>query len=90
MAFTVSHLTNGISGNERYYYLKVTADDTTGNVQTPLSSVKRIDMADSVQTTGVVWSFNELSVTGATAAGGYIAITNCTSGDVWYMTAYGG
>jgi hypothetical protein len=80
-------ITQGLVGSELYYKMQVTATNTAGNFLTPLASVKRVQVKKVSQTTGGTFTFNVLE--SGTAAAGYIAVSSCTSGDEWWVTAYG-
>lgn len=91
MAFTVSTLAKGIGlGNQIRHQMRITADGAEANIsagQTGMIVVDAIAFAPQSCPTNPVFSINENS-SGAAANGG-IGISGCTSGNEFFIIAYG-
>jgi hypothetical protein len=88
MAFTSTVQFKTVYGNQRIHSFLVTADNTSGTVVTGFESVFGIVGYTPVSlTTGIRIKKNTL--TSGTAAAGTIAITGCTSGDVFELVVAG-
>ena len=84
-AFTVSKQT--VFGDERVTHGVLTADGTAGSVATGLDNIVSVAHAPKSMTSGVKYAINKLE--SGTAAAGTLAVTGCTSGDVFYITLFG-
>jgi hypothetical protein len=89
MAYTVSHLAKSVFGNKRVEFLRVTADDGTGEVDTGLTQIEGImGYAPQSMTTAIVRLKINVRAAG-TAAAGFLAVTTITSGDVFFVSVVG-
>lgn len=88
MAFTKSFVTDSVMGKYRIRVNDVTADATTGNVDTGL---KRVTWAMVTGKVSVCTSpnFFENVLAEATAAAGWIGLSNCVSGDTFRVVSFG-
>jgi len=87
MAFTVSTQYTTVFGNKRVVGLIVTADATSGVINSGLEVIETVAFANKSMTSGASFRANEL--TAATASPGELHIVNCTSGDAMYVTCIG-
>ncbi len=88
MAYTASGLGKTVFGNQRVHHIRVTADATSGAIDTGLSVVDFINVsAQSATTTGFRTFMNQNS--GLTANNGSVAISGAVSGDTILLTGYG-
>jgi len=87
MAYTTSLNVKTVLGNQRVHMYKVTADAASDEFDTGLDYVNHLSAHQNVTSTNVSVLPNVL--TAATAANGYISITGCASGDVFFLTVYG-
>jgi len=87
MAFTWTLGRTTVHGDERTMHGTVTADNTSGSVDTGLCNINQVLYAPKTMTSGARFRINSLP--SGTATAGYLAVTGCTSGDVFYVTVYG-
>lgn len=74
-------------GNKLMAALRVTADAATGIIPTGLSLVEFYQISPVSALTNPVVAINA-GVTGTSTAG-QVALTNCTSGNIYMLTVYG-
>ena len=88
MAYVASNLVKTIYGNQRIHHVRVTADATSGAIDTGLAIVDFLQVAaQSCTTTGFRTFMNQNS--GLTANNGSVAISGAVNGDVIYLTVFG-
>lgn len=88
MAYTSSALVKTVYGNQRIHHLRVTADATSGAVDTGFSVVNFLHASpQSATTMGFRMFMNQNS--GLTANNGSVALSGLVSGDVIYVTVFG-
>jgi hypothetical protein len=88
MAFTASVLVKGVAfGNQLVKVFNVTADAAAGSFDTGLKSINFSQVTSVSSPTNPVVADNK-GPTGTTTAG-TLAITNCTSGNVYRAIVYG-
>ncbi len=87
MAFTVTNSMT-VMGNKRVNAMYVTADAASATIETGLDSVDFIGMTHvSMASVGVRFRAN-LTAAGAASVGS-IGVSGCTSGDAFWLVAYG-
>ncbi len=88
MAYAASNLVKTVYGNQRIHHIRVTADATSGAVDTGLSVVEFFQVCgQSATTTGFRTFMNQNS--GLTANNGSVAISGAVSGDTIMLTVFG-
>lgn len=87
MAFTVTNSMT-VFGNKRVNAMKITADAASDTVATGLQSVDFLSIAPiSMATLGIRLRANLTAASAASA--GKVGISGCTSGDDFWLVAYG-
>jgi len=87
MAFTLTVTNKTIYGNQRVIHGTITADNTSGSVNTGFGNIIAAQLTAKTQTSGCRIAINALP--SGTATAGYLALSSVTSGDVFYCTIYG-
>lgn len=87
MAFTLTQAQQTVFGNQRVLQGTVTADNTSGYVDSGFDSIYHAMVCAKTQTSGCRIRINSLP--SGTATAGYLAFSSVTSGDVFYVTIYG-
>jgi len=87
MAFTIVR-EHSVMGNMRVVNLKITADAATELIDSGLPYIRWFSRGNIKVTTANVTVFPNAGLTG-TATAGYLGVTGCTSGDVFFVTCYG-
>ena len=88
MAFTVSTVTKGVSdGNMIRNVLRVTADAATGTVESGLRlmSYAQVTSVSAPTQPNIMLNANASNV----AANGTLGMSNCTSGNIYLVVAFG-
>jgi len=80
MAFTVSILEKTVMGNMRCHMMEVTTDGASEALATGLTLVRAHTISPISMNSGAPL---------AKVSAGTITLSNCTSGDRFYLTAYG-
>jgi len=97
MAYTVTTRKHWVGGDTRAVALEVTADAATQNVNTNLkyihffTATPKSMVAYTTLSAGIAagWVINKNKLAAGTAANGYLAVSNATSGDEYEIVAYG-
>jgi acetylglutamate kinase len=88
MAFTASIIAKGIAmGNQNQVVLNVTADAAAGNVATGLSKILYAQVTSKSAATNP--NVMENSGESGTSIAGTIALSNCTSGNIYRVVVHG-
>lgn len=88
MAYTASFLVRGVSeGNMIMNILNVTADNTSGSVDTGLRNVVAALVTSKSAATNP--NVMENALTAGTASAGQLSLSNCTSGNIYRVTVFG-
>lgn len=86
MAFTV--VKNKVAGNKTEVQLKITADAATQAIETGLAKIDHFVVGLASMNSSNIKLAANLNASGV-AANGTLAVTGCTSGDLFYVTVYG-
>lgn len=89
MAYTVTRTKNTVHGNDRVVQLAVTADAATQTIETGLSLVYGIEVTPVSMATIGSLTFQPNSGASGVKALGYIGCSGLTTGDDFYVVAYG-
>lgn len=88
MAYTASHLANTVYGTHRVRHIRVTADATSGAVDSGLGVVDAFQICAQSATTVAFRTFMNAN-SGLTANNGSVAMSGMVSGDVVILTVFG-
>ena len=87
MAYTVTKYPVNI-GNKRAVGMKITADAATQTIETGLKTVEWVNVGlTSMNSSNIHLAIN--SNASGVQSMGVLAVTGCTSGDLFYVTVYG-
>lgn len=89
MAYTVTRTKNTVHGNDRVVQLAVTADAATQTIETGLGMVYGVSVTPVSMHSHGSLTFQVNSNCTGTAALGYVAVSGLTTGDAFYLIAYG-
>jgi hypothetical protein len=88
MAFTVSTIVKGVAyGNQMIRVLNVTADAAEGNVTTGLRNLSYVQVSPVSAPT--MPNIRENADSTGTVSAGLLGMSNCTSGNIYRVVAYG-
>ena len=88
MAFTVSR-SNHSSGDLRQVIMSCTADAATASIESGLSKIIGFAFSPVSMTSSSSSTIYTNTLAAGTAAAGYVAVTNVTSGDEFMLIVYG-
>ena len=88
MAFTVSRVKNDVKGSEREITLQVTTDSAEGTIESGLSFVRSFSIGPVSMADAAISIKANLGST-STALNGFLGISGCGSGDVFFLRCYG-
>ncbi len=89
MAFTVTRTKNTVHGNDRVVQLAVTADAATQTIETGLALIYGISVTPVSMASHGSHTFQVNSGASGVKALGYVGVSGLTSGDHFYLVAYG-
>ena len=88
MAWTNSVIDKTVFGNKRVHVLSCTADAATYNVDTGLEVIDHFHISSVSLTTAALKCFKNQGAI-STSLAGIVGVSGATSGDVFFLYAYG-
>ena len=89
MAFTVSHVANYTSGNQRIKQLIITADSAEANIETGLSIIDSFQLLEGNMGLNSIPTILMNKDSSNTASNGNLGISGVASNAVMYIHVYG-